>query len=273
MIKIGEFSKFGFVTVATLRHYDEIGLLKPARVEPGTGYRYYTADQLPRIQYVVALKNLGVSLEDIARLLDDNMSVANIRQFFLQKRSESRQRVADEQRRLAQVERLLEQLDNNGEMPRYQVTLKKLAPVMVASVREVLAVFAGEKIAPMFQEVIGFVLGGEAKPAGPTMLIYNDDDYKEDDADIEVVFPIDRAVPSTGRVKVYELPPVATAATLTYQGSYEDMGESYNAVMSWVASNGYRIDGACRELYLVSPADTADPSRYVSEIQVPVTKA
>jgi DNA-binding transcriptional MerR regulator len=76
MFKIGDFSRFSRVTVKMLRHYDEIGLLKPARVDPFTGYRYYTADQLPRLNRIIALKDLGFTLEQIGSLLDDIFPMA-----------------------------------------------------------------------------------------------------------------------------------------------------------------------------------------------------
>jgi effector-binding domain-containing protein len=170
------------------------------------------------------------------------------------------------------VERLLRQIEDNGNLPKYQITLKKIEPIVVASVRDVLPEFSGEEIAVMFQELLSFVMSSEAKPAGPTMMIYNDEDYKEQNADIEVAFQIDRIVPAEGRIKIYELPGIEQMATIVFKGSYEEMGEAYNAVMLWIASNDYRINGLCRELYLVSPGDTNDPSQYVSEIQIPVTE-
>ena len=273
MYKIGEFSKLSFVTVQALRHYDEIGLLKPAKLEQLTGYRYYSADQLPRIQYILALKNLGLSLDDISMLVNDNLSFEEMRKLFILKRTELQQRVKAEQQRLTQVEKFLQQIEDNGNLPKHQVTLKKIEPIIIASVRDVLPEFSGTEIAKMFQELIGFVMSNQTKPAGPTMMIYNDEDYKEQDADIEVAFRIDRIIPADGRIRIYELSGIDQAASLVFKGSYEEMGEAYNAVMSWVAYNDYRINGLCRELYLVSPGDTSDPSQYVSEIQIPITKA
>jgi effector-binding domain-containing protein len=164
-------------------------------------------------------------------------------------------------------------MEDDGSMPRYPVSLKKIEPVLVASVRDVLPNFSGTQIADMFQELITFVMGSEARPAGPTMMIYNDEDYREENADIAVAFPVDKKVPVSGRINIHEMPAIEQAATIVYKGSYEEMGDAYNAVMAWVANNNYKIDGLCRELYLVSPGDTDDPSEYVSEIQIPVTAA
>ena len=273
MIKIGDFSKMGFVTVQTLRYYDEIGLLKPVKVDQFTGYRYYSADQLLRLNYIVALKNLGLSLDDVAVLINDNLSAEHMSKIFTLKRTELKQRVLEEQKRLVRIEKVLKQIEKEGAMPKYHITIKKIDPQVVVSVRDVLTEFSGEGIGRMFQELIGFFMSNNIKPAGPSMLIYRDTEYKEQDADIEVAAPISTEITGTESVQVYELEGFKQAATITYKGPYEDMDEAYNEIMSWIAGNDYRINGFCRELYLVSPGDTDDPSQYVSEIQVPIISA
>lgn len=87
MFKIGDFSRLSFVTVKTLHYYDEIGLLKPVKVDRFTGYRYYSADQLPRLNYIVALKNLGLSLEEIGTMISNNLTPTQMRDLFILKKS------------------------------------------------------------------------------------------------------------------------------------------------------------------------------------------
>src|SRR5258708_3344144 len=96
MLKIGEFSRLSQVTIKTLHHYDEIGLLKPAQVDPFTDYRYYTVDQLPRLHSIMALKELGLSLEEIARLLLDDLPPEQIRGMFRLKQAEAQPRVPED---------------------------------------------------------------------------------------------------------------------------------------------------------------------------------
>jgi len=113
MFKIGEFSKLSQVPVKTLRYYDEIGLLKPAKVDRFTGYRYYSADQLPRLNRILALKDLGLSLAQIARLLNDDLPPAQIRGMLRLKQAELQQQVQEEQARLARVEWRLRQIERD----------------------------------------------------------------------------------------------------------------------------------------------------------------
>ncbi|MCK4450116.1 MAG: MerR family transcriptional regulator, partial [Anaerolineae bacterium] len=101
MFKIGDFSRISQVSVKTLRYYDEIGLLKPAHVDRFIGYRYYSVDQLGRLHRILALKGLGLSLEQVTRLLDDHLTSEQIRGMLRMKRAEMQQRVEEERERLA----------------------------------------------------------------------------------------------------------------------------------------------------------------------------
>src|SRR6185436_11497907 len=97
MLRIGYFSRISQVPVKTLRYYDEIGLLKPSQTDRFTDYRYYALDQLPRIHGIMALKELGMSLEQIAELMNDNLTAEQIRGMFRLKQAEVQQRVREEQ--------------------------------------------------------------------------------------------------------------------------------------------------------------------------------
>ena len=96
MFRIGDFSKFSRVSIKMLRHYDEIGLLKPVHVDPFTSYRYYSVDQLPRLNRIIALKDLGFTLEQITRLLDEGLSAEQIKGMLKLKRAEIEQQLQAE---------------------------------------------------------------------------------------------------------------------------------------------------------------------------------
>jgi effector-binding domain-containing protein len=272
VFKIGDFSRLSFVTVKALHHYDDIGLLKPVRVDRFTGYRYYSADQLPRLNYIIALKQLGLSLEEIATLVNENLTPSQIREIFLLKKAELRQKVSEEQRRLEQVEKLLMQIEKEGKMPDYQVVIKNIKPQLIASIRTILPNYG--TLGQLYGELFGYLSSqGITIPAGPTLYICHDQEFKESDVDVEAGVPIAKAIPGSGRIKVHELSEMEEAACTVYKGPYENIGEAYSAIMKWIEDNGYQITGPDRELYLVSPADTQNPAEYVTEIQFPVKKA
>jgi effector-binding domain-containing protein len=272
MFKIGDFSRFSFVTVKTLHYYDEIGLLKPVKVDRFTGYRYYSAEQLPRLNYIVALKNLGLSLEEIGTLITNDLTSTQMRDIFILKKAELQQRVSEEQRRLEQVEKLLRQIEKEDKMPDYQITIKKVEPQLVASVRDVVPTYS--EIGQLFGEIFKH-LGSKFvfKPAGPMMMICHDSEYKERDCDIEALVPISKNIKGTDRVKVYELPALEQAVSTIHKGPYDTIGEAYSAIMAWCEANGYQITGNDRELYFTDPHKIKDPSENVTEIQFPVKKA
>src|SRR5512136_1668041 len=126
MIKIGDFSKLSFVSVRTLRYYEEMGLLKPVEVDRFTGYRYYSVDQLPRLNRILALKDLGFALEQIAQMLDEGVPPAQLRGMLRMKQAEIRQQVGEEQARLVRVEARLRQIEQEGKMPTFEVVVKKI---------------------------------------------------------------------------------------------------------------------------------------------------
>ncbi len=271
MFRIGEFSKLSQVTVKTLRYYDEIGLLKPANVDPFTGYRYYSADQLPRLNRILALKDLGLSLAEIARLLDGDLPSAQIRGMLRLKRIELQQQVQEEQARLARVEWRLRQIEQEGTMSTQEVVLKKIPAMTVASVRDVIPTYSD--VNRLFGEVFAYLGQHKINPVGPPLGIYHDEEYREQDADVEVAVPVSESVLGGDRVKMRQLPAVEEMACIVHQGSYDTIGEAYNHLMAWIEANGYRMIGPLREVYVRGPESGDDPSAYVTEIQLPVEKA
>lgn len=270
MFRIGDFSRLSFVTVKTLRYYDEIGLLKPVKVDQFTGYRYYSATQLPRLNYIIALKESGLTLDEIKTLVNDSLTTEQIKQIFRLKRAELRRRVAEEERRLEQVENLLVQLEKEGKMSDYQVVIKKLEPMKIASVRGVVPTY--HDIIQLTEQLYPLYKDHAANISGPFLSIYHDMEYMEKDVDIEAALPVNAVFPVSDPVKIHDLPGTETAATTIHKGPYDTVGKGYQALMQWCEENGYEMDGPDREVYLTSPADTQDPSEWVTELQQPVKK-
>lgn len=270
MLRIGDFSRLSRVSVKALRYYDEIGLLKPVEVDRFTGYRYYSADQLPRLNRIVVLKKLGLSLEEVAQLLNNDLPVSHIIQLLHVKQAEIQQRLHDEERRLGEVGEWLKQIEKEGIMPAIDVVIKKVSAQTVASVRDVIPAY--HDIGKLFEELYPYLGEHKAQLLGPPIAIYHDMEYRERDVDVEVAVPIAGSLAATERIKVYELPAVEQMACLIHQGPYETINESYQALMSWVEANGYQMTGPDREIYLKSYDQTNDPASFVTELQQPVAK-
>lgn len=280
MFKIGDFSKLSRVSVKMLRHYDELGLLKPVRVDPVSDYRYYAAEQLPRLNRIIALKDLGFTLDQIAGLLTDAVSAADFQAWLVARRGEIEQEVRRQQARLAAVEARLQQLEHKGASP-YEVVLRQIAPQRVAALRKVLP--DSEAMEAMFNDVETYVGGQGARAAAPPLAIYYDPEYREVDVDVEVAIPVTRPLPAHGPILARELPGVEAMACVVHVGRYDSLGEASSALYLWVEANGYQAAGASREVYLrfgvsrhLGPVPlpaaylTDEADRFVTELQLPV---
>lgn len=189
MLKIGDFSKLSHVTVKALRLYDQLGLLKPCYVDHCTGYRYYSADQLPRLNRILALKDLGFSLEQIAKLLDENLPSAEIRGMLRLKQAELQRLVEEEQARLLRVEARLKQIEQEDIMPNYEVVLKTVEPIKVAAIRETLADYPS--IGSLYDELLEYFKQYGVKEGDYCGAIWHDLGYKESNVDGEAVISFD----------------------------------------------------------------------------------
>lgn len=264
MIKIGDFSRLCRVPVSALRYYADLGLLPPASVDAFTGYRYYTVDQLPRLHRILALRDLGLSLEQIGQVLHDDLSAEQIRGMLRLRQAELRQQIEDEQARLARVEARLHQIEQEGIMSSYDVVLKEIAPQAVASIRAVVADYAA--IGALFEEVYAHL--GQYGTGGLSVGIDHNEGYMEQNPDMEAAVYLDAPVPEGGRVKVHTLP-AATVVSTIHRGPWDGMTQAYTALMAWMENAGYRPIGPSRELYLHVGAT---PEEHVTEIQLPVAK-
>lgn len=272
MFKIGDFSKLSRVSIKALRYYDEIGLLKPARVDRFSDYRYYSADQLPRLNRILVLKDLEFSLEQIGRLLGEEVSAEELKGMLKMKRAEIEQQMQEEQARWARVEARLRQIEQEGKMPTYEVVLKHVPPLRVAAIRDVIPTYSQQD--RLWGELESFLDQHRIQRTGSCFTVYYDPEYRERDVDAEVCEAVGASARGGGRVQVRELPAVESMACVVHHGSLDTLNQAYNALLSWIQANGYRIVGPNREVYLYTGSGEVrqdDPS-YVTEVQFPVEK-
>ncbi|MBA3947657.1 MAG: MerR family transcriptional regulator [Herpetosiphonaceae bacterium] len=273
MFKIGDFSRLSRVSVKALRYYDELGLLKPMMIDRWTGYRYYSAEQLPRLNRILAFKELGLSLEQIAQLIDENPSVEYLRGMLRLKQAELQQRLQAEQARLALVEARLNYLEQEGTMPEYEVVLKEVPAQLVAVVRETIPNWGQVNVTfnRIFDEVSGYVQEHGGHINGLPFDRWLDPEMADTNMHVEAAVPIQAPIPESERVKVIEMEGAANMASVIHHGSFDGLSNAYNAILRWIEANGYRVRGHNREVY-VQYERTGAPANYVTEIQFPVEK-
>jgi DNA-binding transcriptional MerR regulator len=264
MFRIGDFSRLTRVSVKALRFYDEVGLLKPTYVDRDTGYRYYSATLLPRLNRILAFKELGFSLEEIIHLLEGGLPVDRARESLQSRRAELARSIERERAQLAEVESWLAQIERSGRLPDYEVTVKRVAPRLVASVRDTLSSYADAD--ELFDE-----LHSNLKHRGAPLergVIWHTCANQRRSIDCEAIVFLREPRPPAGRAQVYELPG-AYVACVIHQGSDETCERAYVAARSWIKSHGYSIAGPNRELYWQGHVAQEDGSG-VTEIQYPI---
>jgi DNA-binding transcriptional MerR regulator len=264
MFRIGEFSRLSRLSIKALRFYDERGLLKPTYVDQTTGYRYYSAALLPRLQRILAFKELGFSLEEIIDLLGGDPQVDRVQTLLRSKREELSKKLEREKSRLVAVDSWLSQIEQTGAVPEYEIVLKQVAPRLVASVRDSLAAYADAE--ELFNELRRYLKRqGAALERGA---IWRSCAAMRQSIDCEAVIFLREPATGNERIQVYELPELFVAS-ITHLGSDGDSEQAYCAARSWIKSQGYMRAGAPREIYWQGGVEENDESA-VTEIQYPV---
>jgi DNA-binding transcriptional MerR regulator len=281
MFRIGEFSRISRVTIDTLRHYDALGLLRPAQVDPFTGYRYYSARQLISLHRILALKEVGFSLEEIARILHPAGKLTNDELRGMLKaqlvRAESDIQAAELRR--GHVLARLNYLNLEDDMPAYEVTLKPVEALTVAAIREVVPTLEQmpQRCSEMFDTLERWLRANNL-PFGPSLSIYYNEGFTEKDIDTECAFLITdpgpvKALKPESPIQVRQLEAIPLmASTIAVEDFYKKPGglsPAYNALAQWIENNGYQIAGPPRELFYGS----VEKGDLTAEVQFPVEKA
>jgi len=268
-LKIGSFARIGQVTIQTLRHYDELGLLRPSEVDILSGYRYYALDQLPRLHRILALKDLGFSLEQVAHLLEDDLPFAELRGMLQLKQNELRNQVQEGLDRLERLQARLSLIEQESRPLKYEVIIKRIEPLRVASVRRIIPSYWDE--GPLWMELFDQLQQADVTISCPCMTLYH---AGEPEIDAEVCAPLPPDVKQICGFSVYTLQAVETMASTIHQGSFTGLANTYAALVKWIDANGYNLAGPDRAIYLRLPEEGSsrqDPNA-ITEMQVPVSK-
>jgi DNA-binding transcriptional MerR regulator len=271
MLNIGSFARLGQVSPRTLRHYEQQGLLQPERVDPATGYRSYSVRQLGRLHQLLALRDLGFSLEQIRDMVDSAPSPSEMRGMLRLREAQIAESVAEEQARLRRVEAHIRALERNPTMPATNVVIKQTNPLRIAEAVGVAPGFGSENLHPLFGELLPIVaehVMRQGANLGMSVAHY------EDPADngsivLHAGFDVgDQTVSGDDRVRIVDLP-VIEVASVVHRGAMDTITETYEALLRWVEDSGYRATGYSRELY---HEWTEDPAGRVTELQMPIAR-
>jgi DNA-binding transcriptional MerR regulator len=273
MFSIGEFARHGRVSVRMLRHYDAIGLIRPACVDAASGYRSYQASQLDELNRVIALKELGFTLQQVQAILEEKVSAAELRGMLKLRRAEIQARIEAETTRLTRVEARLMTIEDEARVPADGVVIKHLAAVRVAELTGVAAGYEPEAITPviqpLYQDLWQRLCSAGITAAGPAIAYY--EEGGDGAVVVHAAVPVAAwpAQPGDHGVSIVDLAEVDSAAAIIHHGSMDDVLPTGQALARWIDANGYRSAGYAREVTLNwSP----DPEQWVTELQQPIDK-
>ena len=279
MFRIGDFSQLGQVSIRTLRLYDEMNLLKPAQIDKFTGYRYYSIEQLPRLNRILALKDLGLSLEQIGDLLKRDLPADQLRGMLTLKQAEIAQQVQAMQAQMRRVEARLKQIEREGKPPQYEVVIKSVEAQTIASCRRVVPDLSEMQAyrCDMYETLYRWLADNHIEVQEPELAIYHLAEYDEHNIDMELGTPIDRRMVNVyappDAIVIHELPAVESLASVVHKGDIWDVSQAIVALYSWLGSHGYAPAGPYRELHLFwreLEISTEQFKNVAVEVQLPI---
>lgn len=272
MYRIGEFSRIGRVTIDTLRHYDALGLLKAATVDPVTGYRYYSASQLQSLNRIIALKEVGLSLDEISRILFDQLTADELRGMLKAQLVLTESAIETAQIRRARILACL----NNEDIPAFEIAVKSIDALTVAAIRETVPTV--EQVPVHLDKMFNMIaewMAVNGVPIGTPMTIYHNECYTTENIDTECAFIIpdtdgNKISRPTSPITIRQMEAIPQMATTVFTGDFRQelvsLRSAYSAIVQWIEDHGYRIVDAPRELYHGSPEN----GELTAEIQFPV---
>lgn len=269
MLKIGEFSQLGHVSIRMLRHYDDIGLLRPKKIDQESGYRYYSVRQLEQLHTILLLKELKFSLQEIKDLLAVDDAV--LTEHLLQKEQEIKEEIAQDQMRINAIHCTIQRIENPAS---YEIRLCGIPSFPAVCYRKVIPSFyhEGKFWQEFYQEIAEQGLSLSSEDLGTATLFY-DQEYREQDVELEVVWrtkePVVVATPLESRI----VPEIPLAASIIVTGNYHQLPTVYRAFAYWLDQHpGYQMSKITRQVCHIGPDETNDPEEYVTELQIPLIR-
>ncbi|MDD3453233.1 MAG: MerR family transcriptional regulator [Bacilli bacterium] len=264
MYRIGEFSTLSKTTIKTLRYYEKERLLIPSFVDEVTGYRFYETKQLLVLSKIISLRQIGMSIDDIRKILNGY----NINVLLKQRKKELETELSISKDQLSRINYLLE-----GKNMKYEPIIKQLPECFI---------YYKKGIIKDFSEITNFILSSsdECRKTNPNIkciepdycyISYLDGEYKDKDIEIMYAQAVNELGIDSTTIKFMKTPSI-NAVCVYHKGEYSKLGEAYSFIINWISENGYEIIEPIRERYIDGMWNKDNMEDWLTEIQVPVRK-
>lgn len=270
MFKIGEFSKLTQVSIRMLRYYDELGLLKPARIDPFTGYRLYSTDQIPMLQRILLLRDMEFNVSEIEEALK-NWDTGSMPRLLSEKKSEILESIQRQQRRIEKIEMATRDLQSNQIEVHHNVVIRQIPSYRILSLRQVIPDHFSE--GPLWEKLCAFVQAEQVELASGVnnLAIYHGEEEEESGVDVEVAALVKRLGKDKDGFTYRETEAVETMACIMVYGPYENIGPAYHSFAYWLQEHRqYEMSGPSRQICHIGGDRAESPEEFLTELQTPV---
>ena len=266
LLTIGEFSRASYLTIKTLRHYHDVGLLEPAQVDSSSGYRFYRADQLATAQTIRRLRELEMPVEQVKGVLQ--AADAGERNALIADHLERmEQRLEQATAAVASLRALLREPEGST-----AVEFRAVPPTPTLSISAVVSLDALVSWwTAAFDELIGTLAARGLRPAGNCGALYAQEVFEQAHGEVVVFVPVAERVTAAGRTRPLTVPAAELAVTI-HHGAHDDFDRSYGALGRYLAEHNLKVEEPVREYYLIGPRHTEDADQWQTEIAWPIAE-
>ena len=268
MFKIGEFSKLTQVSIRMLRYYDEVDLLKPAEIDKWTGYRMYSVEQIPVLNKILYLRDIGLNVSEIAVAINTKDDKSFIEQLDV-KYAEIEQEIKVEYERLKKIDVAKKEILNGRSEMHYNISIKSIPSYQVLSLRRIISNYYCE--GQLWRELSSYAAKNQIQISSNTFSIYHDLEYKETNVDVELCAPVRVQGKSTANFTYRNTESVPIMACMMVYGNFSNIAKGYRAFAKWLQKNSqYQMLGVNRQIVHRGPWNESNPEKYLIELQLPL---
>lgn len=270
MFKIGEFSSLTKVSVRMLRYYDEVGIFKPEIIDKFTGYRLYSAIQIPDLQKIILLRDMNFNILEISETLK-KWNTQSIVEILENKKNEIYEFISLEQERIKKINTAIKDIYNNKISTHCNLIIKSIPSYNVISLREVIDDYFLE--GNLWKKLYSFIESENISLSAGinNIAIFHDNENLNDGVDIEVCAVTKTLKKDKEHFICYETEPIEKAACIMVYGPYINIGKTYEEFAHWlVEHHQYEITGLIRQICHVGPYNEENSEKFLTEVQIPV---
>ena len=271
MFRIGQFSKLTQVSIRMLRHYDEIGLLKPVEVDNFTGYRMYSAAQIPLLQKIILLRDSEFKIAEIKEIIS-NYEDKNMIELLEMKKINIQKKIDLEKQRIEQIEKTINQIKSDNLDIHCNINFKKTEEFLIVSTRDIIPSYFDECL--LWEKLCRFTKEENISVKNQmynNIAFYHDIDHKDKNVDVEVGLVVDKLGENKNGFVYREVEAIEKVAYAMIYGPYKNLAKGYEKLAYYLEENNMQMAySPSRQICYIGVDDTENPEEYLTEIQIPI---